>query len=215
MKIPKPRSFLPWQGLARARLMQVISEADWPVLAGLCAGLCGLLMLGASWYLQRQNHQPLAAAPAALSDQAPDRRAAKLSPPSSEAAFAAPAASTHLDDLALLFRLAKVQGVKIGTIEYRSETSTALPVLVRTLDLRINEDYPRLKAFVAELLSSMPHVALQEIRVERKDASALQEQIMLKLSFAYQTATKSAAVAPGRNRIRNPDAPAGDRATLP
>lgn len=214
MNLPKPRSFLPRLGLACARLKQVISGAGWPVQAGLCAGLCGLLMLGASWYFQRQIHQPLVTTPTALLNQTPNQSTAKLLPPSG-AAFAAPAASTHLDDLALVFRLAKVQGVKIGTIEYHLETSTALPLLVRTLDLRINEDYPKLKAFMAELLDSLPHVSVQEIRAERKDTAALQEQIMLKLSFVYQTAAKSAAVTPGQHRLRNPDAATGDHPTLP
>ncbi len=185
-------------------------QANWPLLAGLCAGMCGLLMLVMSWYFQRQAHQPLAATPPVLSNQVPAPRTPSLLPPPSETTFVAPAPNTHLDDLARLFKLARDRGVNIGTIEYRFETTAALPLLIRTLDLRINEDYPKLKIFVAELLNAMPHAALQEIRVERKDTAASPAQIMLKLSFVYQATAKNAVGTPAQYRARSPEAKAGD-----
>lgn len=202
----------PWQGLGRSRSVQLISQVHWPVLVGLCAGMCGLLMLGAAWYLQRLSHRPPATTPPALLNQVPGQQASKLLPPLLEISFEAPAPNTHLDDLARLFKLAREQGVKIGTIEHRLESHTTLPLLIRTLDLRLSESYPKLKIFVAELLSTMPHVSLQEIRVERKDATAMQKQIMLKLFFVYQTPAKSSSVAAVQYRTRNPDGAAGGNA---
>jgi len=80
-------------------------------------------------------------------------------------------------------------------VEYRQTSNPSLQVLVRTLDIRIHEDYPRLKGFVADLLGNMPHVSLQEIRVERKDAAVTQGQVLLKLSFVYQASGIPAVTA--------------------
>ena len=55
----------------------------------------------------------------------------------------------------------------------------------------------------------MPHAALQEIRIERKDAAASQQQVLLKLSFFYQSEAKAAAP------VAAATAPANTRGSLP
>lgn len=182
------------QALARARWVRYFTGSGWPALAGLGAGVLGLVMLVAAMAFQWQAAQLLEARANAI-ERGRHRANASIQLAAADGAlFQAPAHGTHLEDVARLFKLAKAKGVNIGAIEYRSETSAALPILIRTLDLRINEPYPKFKAFVADLLSSMPHVFLQEIQVEQGHAPSYKEQYMLKLSFVYQTAAGNNAV---------------------
>lgn len=172
-----------------------LRQAGWPALVGLLAVLSGLALLPVAWQYKQQAHQLQAPEASARADAAGNTTQARQFARASEAIFTIPEDKTHIDDLDRLFKLAKAKGVQIGTVEYRQASNPALQVLVRTLDIRIHEDYPRLKGFVAELLGSMPHVSLQEIRVERKDAATTQGQVLLKLSFVYRASGASALAA--------------------
>ncbi len=188
-------------------------QAGWPAPFGLFAGLCGLLMLGASWYVETQAQLLPATTELRSGNASP---AANTGMPFSrpDAVFA-PAQSTHLDDLALLFSVAKDKGVGIGPIEYRVETNTGSPLQTRTLELRVNEDYPKLKSFIAEVLQAMPNVSLQEIRIDRKDAAAVQGQVTLKLAFVYQAAANSTPAVPGNARTQPSINASGEGKNLP
>lgn len=178
-----------WDLLTPHRVRNVMvglfRQFGWPPLLGLLAAMTGLALLLAAWQVNQQArrlHAPEATPSVETSDATQARQFARAT----DAIFTIPEDRTHIDDLERLFKLAKSKGVQIGTVEYRQTPSPSLQALVRTLDVRIHEDYPRLKGFVAELLGSMPHVSLQEIRVERKDATVTQGQVLLKLSFVYR-----------------------------
>lgn len=174
----------------RNAVVGLFRQIGWPPLFGLLAAMTGLVLLLAAWQVNQQAHRlhaPEATPSAGTSDATQARQFARAT----EAIFTIPEDKTHIDDLERLFKLAKSKGVQIGTVEYRQTPSPSLQALVRTLDVRIHEDYPRLKGFVAELLGSMPHVSLQEIRVERKDATVTQGQVLLKLSFVYRASSTS------------------------
>jgi hypothetical protein len=175
----------------RNAMVGLFRQIGWPPLLGLLAIMTGLALLLAAWQVHQQtrhlHHASDATPSAGTSDATQGRQFARAT----EAIFTIPEDRTHIDDLDRLFKLAKSKGVQIGTVEYRQTPSPSLQALVRTLDVRIHEDYPRLKGFVAELLGSMPHVSLQEIRVERKDATVTQGQVLLKLSFVYRASGTS------------------------
>lgn len=214
MKSSNNRPWFRLRALTPAHWARVISQVDWPVLAGLCAGICGLLMLAATWHIQGQTNELLAASSQVISKQTNDAKLSRQPSQSIEPIFSVPEQNTHLADLGRLFKLAKDKGVNLGAIEYRVEPSTTLPILVRTLNLRVNEEYPKLKGFVAELLNAFPHVSLQEIRIERKDDAALQEHVMLKLSFLYQSPQKNLPASQGTNRSQSASAAQMDYAKL-
>jgi hypothetical protein len=163
--------------------------AGWPVIAGLACIVAGLAMLGGAAYLNQRAGaltRPAAAAASAPPAPTPMQR-------HDNAVLVAPPSFTHLDDLGALFRIAKHQGVALGPITYSSEPVASLPVLMRVVELRVDEDYPKLKSFVAELLRGMPHAYLREIRVEQANAASARVQASLKLSFVYQTGTDTSA----------------------
>jgi hypothetical protein len=160
--------------------------AGWPVLIGLTALVASLLMLGAAAFSYRQAER-LAHS---LSGGISDRRSPAVEPGTAEPvdnlAAQLPSFTTHLWDIEVLFALAKDHGVVLGPITYRSEASPSMPVLTRLLEVRLDEEYPKIKKFVAELLKRMPHLYLEEIRVDQGGASASKLQATLKISFVYQ-----------------------------
>jgi hypothetical protein len=163
-----------------------LAAAGWPVLAGLAAFVIGLLILASAAYLHRQAKKLVeSTAHVAATQESPGTP----SPGATGAeAFASqlPLLATHLDDVGLMLQLAKGQGVNVGPITYRSEVNAALPVVLRQAELHVDEEYPKVKAFIAELLRKMPHVYLEEVRVEQA-ATPSKVQATLKLSFAYQS----------------------------
>lgn len=173
-------------------LTELIRQAGWPTLGGLLAVVIGLAMLPAAWHYDQQARRLRTPGDAAQQGSPADATGSRQFARATEAIFTVPEDSTHIDDLNRLFKLAKAKGVQIGTVEYRQTPNPSLQVLVRTLDIRIHEDYPKLKGLVAELLGSVPHASLQEIRVERKDAATAQGQILLKLAFVYRAPGASA-----------------------
>lgn len=173
-------------------LTGLIRQAGWPALGGLLAAVIGLAMLSAAWHYDQQARHLRTPSDTAQQGASGDATGSRQFARATEAIFTVPEDSTHIDDLNRLFKLAKAKGVLIGTVEYRQTPNPSLQVLVRTLDIRIHEDYPKLKGLVAELLGSMPHASLQEIRVERKDAATAQGQILLKLAFVYRAPAASA-----------------------
>lgn len=175
-------------------LAGLLRQAGWPTLVGLLAAACGLVVLAAALHFDRQTRSLHSLEASTGLGPPGDATANHQFARATEAILTVPEDGTHIDDLSRLFKLAKTKGIHIGTVEYRQEQNPSLQVLIRTLDIRIHEDYPKLKGFVAELLGAMPHASLQEIRVDRKDATALQGQVLLKLAFVYR--------APGTPSVR-------------
>lgn len=151
-------------------------------------------MSGIAWRLQVQADQVALTAANAKPIPVPGTPDWKAQATAAENTVEAPPQESHLDDLERLFKLAKDKNLAIGTVEYRTEALLGTnATVIRTLDLRVSEDYGKLKLFISELLQSMPHATLQEIRIERKDGASLQGQVMLKLAFVYQTQATASA----------------------
>jgi hypothetical protein len=70
-------------------------------------------------------------------------------------------------------------------VEYKLESNQKIPVNVRFIDIHAIEDYPKIKRFLSALLEAFPHMALREIRVERKESSASQGTALLKFALVY------------------------------
>lgn len=153
-------------------------------MAALTALLVGLLMLAASRVVIPQQNGPGASFENPSFSRKESTTQDSHGPGLSD--LHAPLYATHLDDVAQIFALAKVHGIVLGQIDYRNEPNSSLPIRVRTLDLHIAEDYPKFKPFVADLLATMPHLFLQEIRVERGNAETSKAQITLKVSLIYK-----------------------------
>lgn len=174
--------FTQW-GARATQWLRAFSQLGWPYQLA-CVLLVVAAATSASAWAMHHHVQELSARLLAL--QSRPQAVQASTPPVYESLSMAPQDSQYLQDLGLLFQLGKEAGVSFGVIEYKSETNTKAPLIVRTIDLRANEDYPKIKGLISRVLHEMPHAALQEIRIERKDAQADQGAMLIKLSLLYQ-----------------------------
>lgn len=172
--------------------LEPLRALGWPVLCGVGLVLVGVLLLGlAQQLLTQKNKLQLelrqAQKPAAHSAASTMRGVPVIFPPSSE----------YTADLAHIFDIAKSQGIVLASGDYRDADPTALGLDTRLVDLRLNENYGTLKEFLASVLNAMPHAAVQELRIERKDGAATKHQVFLKLALVYSPrAADAQAVRP-------------------
>jgi hypothetical protein len=181
--------------------LRSLRALGWPTLLGMLLVLAGILLIVVSRQLQLKQAELRA-----RSFQA-DR---SVQPPNSNHTRPMPAVlpnpSDYTADLARIFDIAKSQGIVLASGDYREADRVALPVDIRVVDLRFNESYTKLKEFLAAVLNTMPHSAVQEVRIERKDSVAARHQVLLKLALVY-TATEVKAPAPPLAGRPSPDSP--------
>lgn len=190
--------------------LEPLRALGWPVLCGIGLVLVGALLLGLSHQLRLQKNQL----------QLELRQAQKTSPrPAANATRGVPvifpSSSDYTADLAQIFDIAKSQGIVLASGDYRDADPTALGLDTRLVDLRLNENYGTLKEFLASVLNAMPHAAVQELRIERKDGTAVKHQVFLKLALVYAPRAEQAQGA--RPAARKPPAiapePGGTKGT--
>lgn len=156
-----------------------------PVMAGLCCVVLGLLMLAGAAYLRAQR---VAAAEQATElrtqlQQAVARMAERK--PAAGTALDVPLAYAHVADVETMVRIAKQQGIRLGALQFRPDATPQPPYVVRTAEFRIEEDYAQLKTFLAELLGRLPHMYLDELRVDQSAGAGNKVQATLRMSFVY------------------------------
>jgi len=187
--------------------LEPLRALGWPVLCGAGLVLVGALLLGLSQQLRLQKN--------AL--QLELRQAQKpVSKPAASATRGVPVifppASDYTADLAQIFDIAKGQGIVLASGDYRDADPTALGLDTRLVDLRINENYGALKEFLASVLNAMPHAAVQELRIERKDGTTTKHQVFLKLALVYAPAAVGTQGTPPAARRMPASAPVPDGA---
>jgi hypothetical protein len=167
-------------------------DRAWPVLAALALVLIGSGLLAASAAL---THEARLNAGRSTELQLELQRSSKLrSLPvaNTGASLDLPPYFTHLSDVEQLVQVAGRQEVKLSALNIRTEHPEKLPLVLRVLEIRIDEEYPRLKTFVSELLARLPHLYLDEIRIEQASESSGKVQASLKFSLVYRSSAMPA-----------------------
>ncbi|MDO8777735.1 MAG: hypothetical protein Q7K57_55270 [Burkholderiaceae bacterium] len=177
--------------LRLAQRLRSLRSLGWPALLGMSLALVGILLIVVSRQLQLKQ----------IEIQTRSLKADRsIQPPNSNHARPIPAVlpnpSDYTADLARIFDIAKSQGIVLASGDYRDADRVALPVDVRVVDLRFNESYTKLKEFLAAVLNTMPHSAVQEVRIERKDSVAARHQVLLKLALVYASTEVKAPMPP-------------------
>lgn len=177
--------------LRLAQRLRSLRSLGWPALLGISLALAGILLIAVSRQLQLKQ----------IELQTRSLKADRaIQPPNSNYARSMPAVlpnpSDYTADLARIFDIAKSQGIVLSSGDYRDADRVALPIDVRVVDLRFNESYTKLKEFLAAVLNSMPHSAVQEVRIERKDSVAARHQVLLKLALVYASTEVKAPTPP-------------------
>ncbi|MDP1956260.1 MAG: hypothetical protein Q8K71_17495 [Polaromonas sp.] len=157
-----------------------LQSFGWPALVGVLLFVAGSLLAVTSYRLRAVEaalHAKAARAGQSLQKAATDH--------TRPLPAILPLPESYIADLAQIFDIAKHHGVVLGSGDYSDSDRMAIPVDIRVVDLRFNEGYAKLKEFLAALLNGMPHLAVQELRIERKDNLAVRHQVTLKLALVY------------------------------
>lgn len=183
------------------RLHQVLRKLrswGWPTLTGMALAAAGIVLVLTSHHL-RSEHRILQQRNIAVERMAPKLPLSNVRP----IPAILPGAVNYTADLARIFDIAKDHGIALGSGDYRDADRVAIPVDIRLVDLRFEESYPKLKEFLAALLNTMPHVAVEDLRVERKDNLATRHRVTLKLALVYRTNAPSAQAPATETKIVN------------
>jgi hypothetical protein len=162
-------------------LARILNVRNWPWMASaILVLLTVVLQLVAYGLAQKTNalDQMLTAAVPTRSE-----------PPDIQADMAAslPDHASYTQNLASFFKIASASGIELGAIDYRVEDNPKLPFLVyRSIEFRLNDEYPKVKAFLSRVLQKLPHASLQEIRIEKKDVLTAQGAVQVKLTLLYR-----------------------------
>lgn len=89
------------------------------------------------------------------------------------------------EELQRLYALARGAGVELQRADYRLEESGS-PLAAYRLTLPLRAPYPRLREFIGSTLQSMPAVAIDALRLERKKTDAPEVDAQLSLTIFFR-----------------------------
>jgi hypothetical protein len=155
----------------------------------LAAGLALVLSLPALEHDARNAAASLAARGMAARQRAPSRPA-PVSP--LEAAHAwvdgFPALSQNAADVAQVFAAAQLRHVQLPKGEYQLKAEPGAPFITYTATFPVHGDYDALKGFSADVLSALPHVSMDELRLSRDSAGTTTLDAVVRFTFFYRSA---------------------------
>lgn len=97
-----------------------------------------------------------------------------------------PTRERNAEDLKLVFAAARRNGVSLLKGEYRVVAEANSPFVTYALTLPVRESYGGIKKFTADVLRSLPHAEMDELRLERSDAGATTLDARIRISLIYR-----------------------------
>lgn len=190
--------------------LRSLASLGWPALLGIALVLAGLLLMALTYRLEIKRHD--------LQKKIPEVERSNVRMDASRlrpVPAVLPIPSTYTADLTQIFDLAKSQGIVLTSGDYRDADRAVIPIDIRVVDLRLNESYTKLKEFLAAILNTMPHAAVQELRIERKDSATTRHQVLLKIALVYASTEAWSASQPSMPQQLVPGLPAAKEGPLP
>lgn len=190
-------------GKAQARMSAADAFAyrpvRWPAIVAGVAMLAGLGMLAAAALL----HWRSAAVTVELDTLVAAQEVARPGESSRRDPLSTlvPSAATRLADIRTIYELAAEKRVAPANIEYRSEAQPKAGFLLEHLELRVEDEYPKVKRLVAELLRALPNLMVEEIDIQNvgSEGAALRIRSTIRLTLVYlagESAPKSDKASP-------------------
>jgi hypothetical protein len=155
------------------------------ILAG-TMGLATDLVLRAAE--QRQQVALAAAAPVGQRERGAARPGMSTEQQLSRFVTAFPTMAQNADDVATLFAAAQRHGVRLAHGDYLLSAEPGSGFLVYTASFPITEGYGAIKAFTADVLRSLPHASMDELRMERPESNATSLAARIRISLVYRAA---------------------------
>lgn len=96
----------------------------------------------------------------------------------------------HGSDLQALFEAAKANDVTIERSDYQTATGTDGPLTVVVATLPVRGSYAQLKRFANDALVRLPHLALQDLRMERPDIGTTELRARVRVALYYRRSAR-------------------------
>lgn len=97
-----------------------------------------------------------------------------------------PSLAQNASDLEKLFELAFAHKVVLNKADYQWLNEPRAPLATYSVTLPVRQSYAVIKQFSAEVLRALPHVALDELRLERNEAGIAELEARLRFTFIYR-----------------------------
>jgi hypothetical protein len=161
--------------------------------AGGAAFVLLLLALLITFTLPQLNHRAdtlrttLAERADALARPAPPlRRAVNTGEQLHEHVAGFPPLAQNASDLGVVFDTARRRGLGLLKGEYQFKAEPNAPLVSYTATFPITHEYGALKQFTADVLTALPHVSMDELRMSRADAAITTLDSVVRFTFVYR-----------------------------
>jgi hypothetical protein len=98
-----------------------------------------------------------------------------------------PQLSQSAADLEQVFAAAKRYNVSLVKGDYQLKAEPNTPLVAFTATFPVRNEYAALKAFTADVLTALPHVSLDELRMARADAGTGMLDSVVRFTFIYRS----------------------------
>jgi hypothetical protein len=98
-----------------------------------------------------------------------------------------PQLSQSATDLEQVFAAAKQHNVSLLKGDYQLKAEPNTPLVAFTATFPVRNEYAALKAFTADVLTALPHVSLDELRMARADAGTGVLDSVVRFTFIYRS----------------------------
>lgn len=116
-----------------------------------------------------QRPPPETVVAAVTSDAAEKTEPQRIISPDLQLVDAAPELAQVTHAIATLYGLAAQHKLDLEEVVYQDLQQQDEPLLRYSVDFTVTQTYPLIKAFVLDMLSAMPYLALEKMQLERED----------------------------------------------
>jgi hypothetical protein len=97
-----------------------------------------------------------------------------------------PPPSQNAADLAQVFAAAAHSNLSLSKGEYHQVIETQSPFVTYVATFPVKDSYPNVRDFATEVLRSLPHAALEELRLERSNSTATVLDARVRINLFYR-----------------------------
>jgi hypothetical protein len=97
-----------------------------------------------------------------------------------------PPPSQNAADLAQVFAAAAHSNVSLSKGEYHQVIESQSPFVTYVATFPVKDSYPNVRDFATEVLRSLPHAALEELRLERSNSTATVLDARVRINLFYR-----------------------------
>lgn len=98
-----------------------------------------------------------------------------------------PELSHSADDLGQVFAAAQRYNVSLPKGEYALKAEPNTPLVSFTATFPVRSEYGAIKAFTADVMTALPHVSMDDLRMARSDAGTGALDAVIRLTFVYRS----------------------------